>query len=175
MHCNAFVCGLICIVTDCMYSGICNVCQKWFSKNLWLAKILAPTLNMAIYASARMVEGVSDWWSGAYLKGLTLPKDLRHRGTFGGPRKKKKKMVEGVFYEMAELVKKQQPIMLRSIFSAIFTQSQPKIGVFRINQCCNHFFRIYSCNLSQNCNLFANFGENIITNNNHNIDLQQST
>jgi hypothetical protein len=24
-------------------------------------------------------------WSGAYLKGLTLPKDLRQRVTFGGP------------------------------------------------------------------------------------------
>jgi hypothetical protein len=27
----------------------------------------------------------------AYLKGLTSPKDLRRRGTFGGPYKKKKK------------------------------------------------------------------------------------
>jgi hypothetical protein len=27
----------------------------------------------------------------AYLKGLTLPRDLRQRGTFGGPYKKKKK------------------------------------------------------------------------------------
>jgi hypothetical protein len=27
----------------------------------------------------------SDWWSGAYLKGLTLPRDLRQRGIPGGP------------------------------------------------------------------------------------------
>jgi hypothetical protein len=34
---------------------------------------------------------VQSIWSGAYLEGLTLPKDLRQRGTFGGPYKKKKK------------------------------------------------------------------------------------
>jgi hypothetical protein len=27
----------------------------------------------------------SDWWPGAYLKGLTIPRDLRQSGTFGGP------------------------------------------------------------------------------------------
>jgi hypothetical protein len=30
-------------------------------------------------------------WPGAYIKGLTIPKDLRQRGTFGGPYKKKNK------------------------------------------------------------------------------------
>jgi hypothetical protein len=33
----------------------------------------------------------SDWWTGTYLEGLTLPRDLRQRGTLGGPQKKKKK------------------------------------------------------------------------------------
>jgi hypothetical protein len=31
----------------------------------------------------------SDWWTGTYLEGLTLPRDLRQRGTLGGPHKKK--------------------------------------------------------------------------------------
>jgi hypothetical protein len=31
------------------------------------------------------VSSTSGWWSGAHLKGLTFPKDLQQRGTFGGP------------------------------------------------------------------------------------------
>jgi hypothetical protein len=29
-------------------------------------------------------HGPSDWWSGAYLKGLTILRDLRRRETFDG-------------------------------------------------------------------------------------------
>jgi hypothetical protein len=35
-------------------------------------------------------SSTSDWRSGAHLKDLTLPRDLRLRGTLGGPQKKKK-------------------------------------------------------------------------------------
>jgi hypothetical protein len=30
-------------------------------------------------------SSTSDWWSAAYLKGLTFPRNLRKRGTLGGP------------------------------------------------------------------------------------------
>jgi hypothetical protein len=44
--------------------------------------ILLKTINFAFKFNLSLT---SDGWSGAYLKGLTFPKDLRQRGNFGGP------------------------------------------------------------------------------------------
>jgi hypothetical protein len=45
-----------------------------------------------VFNPVKLLATIVDLW--AYLKGLTLPKDLRRRGTLGGPQKKKKKIVD---------------------------------------------------------------------------------
>jgi hypothetical protein len=63
----------------------CSNLQSWGSSD-W-----GPAATWGLRRSIKEEEeGPSDWWSGAYFKGLTLPKDLRQRGSFGGPHKKKK-------------------------------------------------------------------------------------
>jgi hypothetical protein len=53
--------------------------------------LLTRNTNLVSYIKKKEVISLG-WWSGAYLRGLTLPRDLRQRGTLGGPQKKKKKV-----------------------------------------------------------------------------------
>jgi hypothetical protein len=38
--------------------------------------------DLSILFDTQSRERTSDWWSGAYLKGLTSPRDLRQRGAW---------------------------------------------------------------------------------------------
>jgi hypothetical protein len=69
-------------------------------------------LNPTSISGKKEESSTSDWWSGAYLKGPTLPKDLQQRGTFGGPQNKKKKK---------KILRKNRPKVSKALFVKINT------------------------------------------------------